>query len=159
MRLPTGDAANMLGTGGPQAQLLLVSSYSSRKVAPHFNVGYTFADRHSADQINYVTGLEIAASRRLTIAGDFIGRMLLDTLMLRDGLVTIQQRGLSGTVTSTAFGTVDTYNGYQTSSLGTIGLKFNPARDILVSAHLIATLTNAGLKRRLTPVLGFDYSF
>ncbi len=162
VRLPTGDAANMLGTGGPQAQLLLVSSYSSRKVAPHFNIGYTFADRHSADQINYVTGLEVAASRRLTIAGDFIGRMLLDTLMLRDGLVTIQQRGTSGglpTVTSTAFGTVDTYNGYQTSSLGTVGVKFNPARDILISAHVIATLTNAGLKRRLTPVLGFDYSF
>jgi len=161
VRLPTGDAANMLGTGGPQAQLLLVTSYSSRKVAPHFNVGYTFADRHSADQINYVSGLEVAASRRLTIAGDLIGRMLLDTLMLRDGLVTIQQRGAGSlpSITSTAFGTVDTFNGYQSSTLGTIGVKFNPARDILLSAHVIATLSNSGLKRRLTPVLGFDYSF
>jgi hypothetical protein len=49
--------------------------------------------------------------------------------------------------------------GYQTSTLGTGGEGFNPARDILVSAHVIATLTNSGLMRRLTPVLGFDYSF
>src|SRR5262249_60429472 len=86
--LPPGDAANMPGRGGPQTQLLLVTSSSSRKIAPHFNVGYTFADRHSADQINYVSGLEVAASRRLTVAGDLIGRMLVDTLRRRAGLVT-----------------------------------------------------------------------
>ncbi len=45
------------------------------------------------------------------------------------------------------------------SILGTVGLKFNPTRSVLVSAHLIATLSDAGLRRRLTPVLALDYSF
>jgi hypothetical protein len=46
-----------------------------------------------------------------------------------------------------------------TSTLGALGVKFNPARNILVSAHVIATIAGNGLRRRLTPVLGFDYSF
>ena len=28
-----------------------------------------------------------------------------------------------------------------------------------ISAHVIATISDAGLRRSLTPVLGFDYSF
>jgi len=43
--------------------------------------------------------------------------------------------------------------------MGTIGLKVNPTRNLLVSAHLIATLTDRGLHRRLAPVFGLDYSF
>jgi hypothetical protein len=163
VRLPTGDAANMLGIGATQAQVLLVSSYSSRKIDPHFNVGYTFGGSQAPDQINYVSGLEVAAGRRLTIAGDFIGRMFLDTFQLRDSLVTIQQQSAPGSglpaLTSTAFGTVDSYTGNMTSTLGALGVKFNPARNILVSAHVIATIAGNGLRRRLTPVLGFDYSF
>jgi len=163
LRLPTGNEANMLGVGGAQAQVLLVTSYSSRKIDPHFNIGYTFGGSHAPDQINYVSGLEVAAGRRLTIAGDFIGRMFLDTLQLRDSLVTIQQQSAPGSglpaVTSTAFGTVDSYTGNMTSTLGALGLKFNPARNILFSAHVIASFPGNGLRRKLTPVLGFDYSF
>jgi hypothetical protein len=162
-RLPTGDAANLLGAGSAQAQVLLVSSYSSSKVDPHFNVGYTFTNKHEADQINYVSGVEVAATRRLTIIGDFLGRMFLNTLQLHDSLVTIQQRGDSGLglppVVSTAFGTVEPQSGIVTSVMGTVGVKFNPVRNVLISAHVIATLTDGGLRRRLAPVLGLDYSF
>lgn len=163
VRMPTGDAANLLGAGSTQTQVLLVSSYSSSKVDPHFNVGYTFTDKRAAGQINYVSGVEVAATRRLTIIGDLIGRMFLDTLQLRDSLVTIQTRGDSALglppITSTAFGTVEPQSGNLTSVLGTVGVKLNPARSILISAHVIATLTDRGLRRRLTPVIGFDYSF
>ena len=162
-RLPTGDSANFLGAGSMQTQVLLVSSYSSSRIDPHFNVGYTFTDKRSADQLNYVSGIEVAATRRVTIIGDFVGRMFLDTLQLRDSLVQIQQaadpvRGIPAAL-STAFGTVETTSGSLPTTMGTIGLKVNPTRNILVSAHLIATLTDRGLRRRLAPVFGLDYSF
>jgi hypothetical protein len=89
--------------------------------------------------------------------------MFLDALELRDSLVTIQQRADPSTglppVTSTAFGTIETTNANVTSVLGTIGLKYNPVRSVLISAHLIATMNDRGLRRRLTPVFGLDYSF
>jgi len=162
-RLPTGDASNLLGAGTAQAQVLLVSSYSSSRVDPHFNVGYTFTDKHAADQINYVAGIEVAATHRVTVIGDLVGRTFLDTLQLRDGLVQILQpadsaRGIPSAV-STAFGTVETYSGMLQTTMGTVGVKFNPVRNVLISAHVIATLTDRGLRRRLAPVIGLDYSF
>jgi len=39
------------------------------------------------------------------------------------------------------------------------GLKFNSTGSILIPAPPIATVSDAGLRRSLTPVLGFDYSF
>lgn len=162
-RLPTGDADNMLGTGGTQMQVLLVTSYSSGRVDPHFNVGYTFSDTHASDQINYVAGTEVAASPRVTVIADVIGRMFRDTLRLHDTAVSVVQPanpalGLPA-ITSAAFATVEPQVGTLTSILGTVGVKFNPARNILISAHVLATVTDGGLRRRLTPVIGFDYSF
>ncbi len=164
MRLPTGDEANMLGTGGRETQVMLVSSYSSSRFDPHFNVGYTFADGvHGSNQINYVAGLEVGATQRLTLIADLLGRNFLDTLQLRPSAVTIvtpanPALGIPA-YTSAAFATVEPQYGTLKSILGTVGLKFNPTRSVLVSAHLIATLSDAGLRRRLTPVLALDYSF
>lgn len=163
MRLPTGDAENMLGTGAKQAQVMLVSSYSSGAVDPHFNVGYTFSDDRAADQINYVAGVEVAASRRVTVIGDVIGRTFRDTLRLHDSVVTVVQPanpalGLPA-LTSAAFATVEPQTGDLRSILATAGVKVNLVRNVLVSAHIIATVTDGGLRRRLTPVIGLDYSF
>lgn len=164
MRLPTGDEANMLGTGGRETQVMLVSSYSSSRFDPHFNVGYTFADGvHGSNQINYVAGLEVGATQRLTLIADVIGRNFLDTLQLRPSVVTIvtpanPAQGIPS-FTSAAFATVEPQYSTLKSLLGTVGLKFNPTRSVLVSAHLVATMSDGGLRRKLTPVLGLDYSF
>jgi hypothetical protein len=164
LRAPTGDSANLLGTGGGQAQVLLVSSYSSERVAPHFNVGYTFSDKkYARDQINYVAGLEVAASPRVTVIADLIGRMFLDTLRLSDANVSIVQPGNPGlgipAVTSRSFATVEPQISVVTSVLGSVGVKINPVRSLLMSGHLIMTATDGGLRRRLTSVIGLDYSF
>jgi hypothetical protein len=50
LRLPTGDENNMLGTGATQTQVMLVTSYSASRFDPHFNVGYTFANKNASDQ-------------------------------------------------------------------------------------------------------------
>jgi len=163
LRLPTGDENNMLGTGATQTQVMLVTSYSASRFDPHFNVGYTFANKNASDQINYVVGMEVGATQRLTLIADVVGRSFLDTLQLRPNAVTVVSPGDPAhgipPVTSEAFATVEPQNGTLRSILGTAGLKFNPTGSILISAHVIATISDAGLRRSLTPVLGFDYSF
>jgi hypothetical protein len=93
LRLPTGDVDNMLGTGATQTQVMLVTSYSASRFDPHFNVGYTFANKNASDQINYVAGMEVGATQRLTLIADVIGRSFLDTLQLRPSAVTIVSPG------------------------------------------------------------------
>jgi hypothetical protein len=43
--------------------------------------------------------------------------------------------------------------------LGTAGFKFNPAGNWIVSASLLFPLTDAGLRSRVTTVVGLDYAF
>ena len=43
--------------------------------------------------------------------------------------------------------------------LGAAGVRFSPWRTILISANLLFPLTEAGLRDRITPVIGVDYVF
>ena len=43
--------------------------------------------------------------------------------------------------------------------LGSAGIRFNPWRSILVTAGFLFPLTEAGLRDRVTPVIGLDYGF
>jgi len=44
-------------------------------------------------------------------------------------------------------------------TLGTVGRKFNPAGDWLVSASVLFPVTKSGLRSRLTTVVGLDHAF
>jgi hypothetical protein len=43
--------------------------------------------------------------------------------------------------------------------MGAAGVRFSPWRTVLISANLLFPLTNAGLRDRVTPVIGVDYVF
>ena len=106
IRLPTGDPDKLLGTGFTQARLLFIGGTTLGSVNPHINVGYTFGgqgmvfgpdnrwegssgdpdliDREPSEEFNYTAGVDIAATLRLTIAGDIIGRVVRNSA--RDGV-------------------------------------------------------------------------
>lgn len=162
LRLPTGDDQNMLGTGATQAKLFLIGSAARGNVAPHVNLGYTFAsdDSGASDQFNYVGGTEYAVAPRLTVVGDLIGRTLRNTLRLKD--VSVQrpfQQGAAAPIEMTTLQEVVTESRNLTTVLGTAGVKFNAWQNLLISAHVVVALNDAGLRSRVTPVVGFDYSF
>ncbi len=163
LRLPTGDENNMLGSGSTQAELYLIgSTVVADRLAPHVNLGYTFAKGGIAnnDQVNYVGGVEFNATPKLTVIGDVIGRTLRGTLRLNDALVPHQfQQGNSAPIETTLLQTVDPTPGNLTSALIAAGVKFNPGRSLLISAHVLVPVNDAGLRSRITPVVGFDYSF
>jgi hypothetical protein len=103
-RLPTGDEAELLGTGGLQTRLLLIAAVSRGSFAPHVNIGYVFSngsvsseivdlqvpnvtgsaaltglaqpniDLSVPDEFAYTGGFDWAVSRRVTVAADLIGR-------------------------------------------------------------------------------------
>ena len=43
--------------------------------------------------------------------------------------------------------------------LGAIGVKFNPTGSLLLSANVLYPLSEAGLRSRLTTVVGLDFAF
>jgi hypothetical protein len=163
LRVPTGDDKNMLGSGTTQTKVFLIgSSMIGDKVSPHVNIGYTASGStgSTSNQVNYVGGVEIGATPKVTFVGDIIGQTLTSTLRLEDAsLPHTFQQGVGAAIETTTLQTVSEKSGSLTSGLATIGVKANPWRSLLISAHVLFPLNHSGLRSRVTPVVGFDYAF
>jgi hypothetical protein len=184
LRLPTGDENELLGAGGAEAKFLLVASSERGRLGEHVNIGYTAAHGNVAgtvaglnavslpDEINYTGGVEFVASPRFTVVGDLIGRTLhgagrLDLVSKNfeyTDTVAVQTRpgcGLPDFVCHASI-SLDEFaprSGNLTLLLGTGGVKFNLAGNLLISGSVLFPLTNAGLRSRVTAVIGVDYAF
>jgi hypothetical protein len=172
IRLPTGDPDELLGTGFTQARVLFIGGTTFGNVNPHVNVGYTFGgdgmvfgadnrwegsfgdpeliNRQPSEEFNYTVGVDIAASARLTIAGDVIGRVVRNSAgmqFLDSGPVGDRQILLAVTP-----GTVHVL-------LGAVGAKFSVGGVWLLTATVLFPVNDNGIKPAVTPVIGFERAF
>jgi len=195
LRTPTGDKDELLGAGGVQAKFLIVASRESGRFAQHINGGYTVAQgrvggsfsgltsAHLPDEFNYTGGVEFAATPRLTLVSDFIGRTLR-----RAGRLDLVDKGFEYTTSANepspaAFGgapgpdcgsvpglpgaTCSTIlfkefaprSGNLTLLLGTVGGKYNLSHNLLLAGGVLFPVNHAGLQGRITPTFGVDYAF
>ena len=165
LRLPSGDDSNLLGAGTTQGKVFLIASTTAGKVSPHGNVGYTFSGEGEAfpvtDQVNFSGGLEFAPTPRLTIVGDVIGRTLRDAFRLKDAtpLNHTFRQGDTAPLETVTLPQLGTSRGNLSSALAAVGVKVNPWQNLLISAHVLVSLNKAGLRDRVTPLIGFDYAF
>ena len=171
-RLPTGDEDNLLG-GSAQTKVFLILSGGTGRFDQHVNVGYTFTNGEEdsntidgglpslPDEINWAAGVEFVATPRLTVIGDLIGRTLRDIGRLEIEAKRFDFQPADATLPPT-FVTFDEFAprpGNLNLLLGTVGAKFNPVGDLLISASVLFPLTDAGLKSRWSTVVGVDYAF
>ncbi|HXH26102.1 MAG TPA: hypothetical protein VNI78_12680 [Vicinamibacterales bacterium] len=168
-RLPTGDKEALLGAGVTRTLVSAIWSGTFGRVAPNAQFGYEFwsdpfqayapllrstidAGRHATV---YTAGVEWAASDRLTVNGEIVGRNIDNGAQL-----TTQQlpfRGNPFGITHADVATVTPAGLRQLS--GAVGAKWNFAGSALVSATLLVPLNDRGLRDELTPLIGFDWGF
>ena len=75
LKLPSGDADNLLGTGETNLKALLVASRSFGPLTPHVNFGYEWTTAGSKqNNIRYVAGFDTRVLPQLTVALDVLGR-------------------------------------------------------------------------------------
>jgi hypothetical protein len=171
IRLPSGNEDDLLG-GSAQTKLFLVASGGNDRFGHHLNVGYTIGSGDQAtlgavlspslpDEFNYVAGMEIVASPRLTLLADLVGRNLLDVgrLRLESKQFEFQPQDAAQPRSAMTFNEFTPYSGNMNLVLATAGAKFNPWGDLLFSASVLVPLTDAGLRSRWTTVVGMDYAF
>jgi hypothetical protein len=219
LRVPTGDADNLLGTGTTQGKVYAILSTGGGAFAQHVNIGYTFSgsgslDRYLptgladgtrvgtvtiggtngnfpsaqelstsifgdapaiSDEVNFTAGVEWAATGRLTVIGDIVGRSLLDAGRYEPSTKTVQYNRCAASdncfdVASGGPFTSTTYEGRELREMtlesgnvnqfyGTAGFKLNPGGNFLVGASVLFPLTDRGLKSRYTTVVGVEYAF
>ena len=110
------------------------------------------------DEVTYAAGVEFVAESRLTVVGDILGRTLrgVGRLGLASKPFVYQGRTAVETV---YFDEFESRAGNLNLTLGTVGIKFNPVGDLLVSASVLFPVSKSGLRSRLTPVVGLDFAF
>jgi hypothetical protein len=164
VRFPTGDERNLLGSGAYGVRPFIILSWASHSVSPHLNLGYQWNGKSILagdvatgrkadlpDQFLYTAGFDIGISKRLTVAADVLGQR-----------VTNSPRLVSSTFTATngkTFPQIGFVHGSFDIVNGAVGAKFNAGGSVLVDFNLLFKLNNAGLRDKVTPLLGFEYSF
>jgi hypothetical protein len=172
VRLPTGDEQNLLGVAGAQAKLYLAASTGLGRLSPHVNIGYTVSGASDAagaassvliappDEVNYAGGADVSVTLRTTVVVDILGRTLRRVGTLEEVPSLFGTRGGNSAGERTVFQELRLLPGADLRLLlGSVGMKFNPVANLLVSGNVLFPLSNRGLTDNLSWLLGFDYSF
>ena len=110
------------------------------------------AGRHG---VAYDAGVEWAGTDRLTVNGEILGRTIQDGGRL--AYRSIPLRGNAFGLTSASVASVDPQGLHRLSVAG--GIKWNFAGSVLLTAHVLMPLNDAGLRDRVTPIVGLDWGF
>ena len=143
----------------------LVLSNAGKRLSPHLKVAYqwngesrlagdllqdTKADL--ADQALFEGGVDIGLGKKLTLAADVIARRVIDG----ERLAADDFHALDG---RSVFPNVRFFRGSYNIVNGAVGIKANPGGNLLIDLNLLFKLNDSGLRDRVTPLFGIEYSF
>jgi hypothetical protein len=149
-RLPTGRQADLLGAGSVAMRVSGIGSIEGSRASAHANVGDVVGGL--AREVNYGGAVAAAASPRLTITGELIGRVI-DTAGHLESIVAPHP----------TLADVETLRlGASPSKLHAVtiapGVKWNLTDTWVLVGNVSVPITKGGLTTTLTPYVGIDYS-
>jgi len=167
VRAPTGDEKNLLGSGAVGVKPFMALSMVVKHVSPHINASYQWNGRSELagdiktgvkadlpDQVQYAAGADIGVNRKMTLALDFFGVTVLHSPRLFPNSFTAV-----GPTESVTFPDIGFRKDTFTQAYGSAGIKTNVGGSILVSFNLRYGLNHAGLRDKVTPLIGIEYGF
>jgi len=108
----------------------------------------------------YSTGVEIGATRRLTLVFDYLGQVLFDApRVVRTTTTVVNPPGGTGPATTQTLPTISGGKSNVGLNSGAAGLKYNLGGSLLLSADILFRLDNKGLRQDVTPLIALSYSF
>lgn len=179
VRTPTGDETNYLGSGAYGVKPFGVVSYRAR-VSPHLEVGYevngdsllagdfvgttTNTKGSLPDRFVYIAGADAGITKRLSASFDIIGSRFIGAPQVSASTFTDLGRCSNITCSTLTPGTthpdlaVNPNTDYNATS-ASVGLKFRPVGNFIVTGNVLVQLDDGGLRSRVVPLVGVSYSF
>jgi hypothetical protein len=150
LRLPTGRQEDLLGAGSASLKFSAIGSIEQGRVSAHVNSGVSIGGL--ARELSYGGAMALAASERVTVVGELIGRWIDSPGHIVQ--VSAPHPALSGVETIRL--TPDA------SSLQLVtlvpGVKWNLTETWVLAANVSIPLTSGGLTAPFTPFIGLDYA-
>jgi len=186
VRTPTGDAREFLGSGAVGIKPFIAIS-AGKRFSPHVNFGYQWngdsvlagnltgtnvtlnsseqtvvqngpaIKKSLPDQVFYSIGADFGVTSRLTLVGDYLGQVLIDTP--RVFLTSFTTQNIPGGTGALTLKNVS--GGQDTTGLnsGAIGFKYNLFDRLLLTGDILFRLDNRGLRQNVTPLVALSYAF
>jgi hypothetical protein len=151
VRLPTGDAAGLLGAGRAALRVLAIASADAGRVGVHGNAG--FGRGGASDELMASGALTVAATPRVTISGELLLRHLTDLHPITTA--TLPNAIIDGVETTRLV----PGSGGTTLGSAVTGVKWNAGGTLVITGQVRWRLSAAGLTAPLTPTIALDYLF
>jgi hypothetical protein len=150
VRLPTGNEEDLLGTGTTSVKFSAIGSVERGRTSAHANAGVSVGGL--AREVSYSGALSLAATGRVTVTGELLGRWLDSP----GNIVRVAAAHPRLTNVETIRLIPDT----STLHILTLvpGVKWNIADTWVLAANVSVPLTSGGLTSRFVPFVGLDYS-
>jgi hypothetical protein len=152
LRLPTGDADNLLGTGTISWRLLAIASARYSFVEPHVNVGYEYQNANTETGAALTTvGLDARLAPPITFAGEIIGRWEVGPNVPLPGPASY----IDGSVVQRT-----TFPNQRDDNLdGSAGLKLGFGAGFTALGNVIFPIRDQGVKANIIWTAGLERSF
>jgi len=151
VRLPTGRQEDLLGAGSMSLKLSAIGSLERGRTSGHANAGISVGGL--AREMSYGAALALAATDRVTVTGELLGRWL-------DSFGHIA-RATAPHPRLVGVETIRLAPDASTLHIITVvpGVKWNVSDTWVLAANVSVPLTSGGLTSRFTPFIGVDYAF
>lgn len=150
-RLPTGDEANLLGTGARSLRIIGIGSLERGRFALHGNGGVLRGG--VSNEVAFAGAASYAISPRVTVSGEAVARYveaLREVIAVSEANPTIAGVDTLRLIAGARGRTI-------VNAIG--GVKWNVNGTMVIAAHLVWPLVRAGLTPRATPTIAFEYAF
>ena len=169
VRIPTGNTDNLVGLGVTRALFTLIGSTTVGRVSPHVNLGYEVwssgveiprdfqgtSTITAKDQAAYSVGLEYELTPQLSVMVDVLGRYLRGA-----GRIDYQPFTFPGNFADVSgVQALVAVPAGANSVLLAPGAKWNIFKSALLTANVLVSMTDTGLRTQFTPVVGIDWAF
>src|SRR6185295_11730916 len=150
VRLPTGRSEDLLGSGSAALKISGIGSIDSGRTAAHVNGGVSVGGL--TKEITYGTAVTYAATGRLSLVGELLGRWLdspghiLAVSAPHPRLIGVETVRLTPGASSLHIMTA------------VPGFKWNLTDTWVLAGNVSVPLTQGGLTAPFTPFIGLDYS-
>jgi hypothetical protein len=165
VRLPTGKAADFLGSGKAGFRLAGILSKRFGRFSPHFNLGYEHRSPElQSSRIDVRAGFDQMVFSGVSVAFDFLGTLDLNSdkaIKLFPGTRTISYTDGAGAVRLRR--QVDLSNVPERSNDNqfdlSVGFRAAPSEKIIMLGNIIVPMNNGGLRASVVPTLGVMLTF
>jgi hypothetical protein len=154
VRLPTGNAENLLGAGDVGVRIFGIASLEHGPLMLTGNAGIVRGGVSA--EFNTGVAAAVAVHPRLSLTGEFLARRIDE---LRPLVRVAQPHPTIDKVQTIRLGTEGEEASGGTVAAGITGFKWNPTSTLVIGAHIRWAFTTSGLTAPLTPSVGVEYGF